>query len=181
SRQPSEPCFVSGPTPCSSPLTRFSSVSPCNLVPGGAPRDSHGPFQARGCGSRRADELRTGWYRHVSSGRRLHRSNPQRRQARRSTGHAVDQVRAGDQSQNGESTRPPGAGPAAGAYRRGDRVIRREFITLLGGVAGWPLAGHAQQPKLPTIGYLGVSTASSWRDWTAAFVRRLGELGWTEG
>jgi putative ABC transport system substrate-binding protein len=59
---------------------------------------------------------------------------------------------------------------------------RREFITLLGGVtAAWPLAGHAQRPKLPTIGYLGVSKASSWRDWTAAFVRRLGELGWTEG
>jgi len=59
---------------------------------------------------------------------------------------------------------------------------RREFITLLGGAAAaWPLAGHAQQPKLPTIGYLGVSTASSWRDWTAAFVRRLDELGWTEG
>ena len=59
---------------------------------------------------------------------------------------------------------------------------RREFLTPLGGaVAAWPLAARAQQPKLPTIGYLGVSTASSWRDWTAAFVRRLGELGWTEG
>jgi putative ABC transport system substrate-binding protein len=58
---------------------------------------------------------------------------------------------------------------------------RREFITLLGGAAAWPVAARAQQPKLPTIGYLGVSTASSWRDWTAAFVRRLGELGWTEG
>ena len=62
-----------------------------------------------------------------------------------------------------------------------DQLKRRDFITVLGGVAAWPLAGHAQQPKLPTIGYLGVSTASSWRDWTAAFVRRLGELGWTEG
>ena len=58
---------------------------------------------------------------------------------------------------------------------------RREFITLLGGAAAvWPVAARAQQLKLPTIGYLGVSTASSWRDWTAAFVRRLGELGWTE-
>src|SRR5262245_5389463 len=58
---------------------------------------------------------------------------------------------------------------------------RREFITLLGGAAAWPVAAQAQQPKLPTIGYLGVSTASSWRDWTAAFVRRLNELGWSEG
>jgi hypothetical protein len=61
-------------------------------------------------------------------------------------------------------------------------IRRRDFITLLGGAAAaWPSAASEQQPKLPTIGYLGVSTASSWRDWTAAFVRRLDELGWTEG
>ena len=60
---------------------------------------------------------------------------------------------------------------------------RREFITLLGGAAGaWPLAAKAQQPaKLPTIGVLGVSTPSNWSEWTAAFVQRLRELGWTEG
>ena len=60
---------------------------------------------------------------------------------------------------------------------------RRQFITLLGGVAvAWPLAARAQQPaKLPTIGFLGTAAASAWGPWTAAFVQRLHELGWIEG
>jgi putative ABC transport system substrate-binding protein len=57
---------------------------------------------------------------------------------------------------------------------------RREFITLLGGAAAWPLAANAQQ-KLPTVGFLGTTTASAWGPWTAAFVQRLRELGWIEG
>ena len=62
-------------------------------------------------------------------------------------------------------------------------IARREFITLLGGAAvAWPLAARAQQPgKVPTIGFLGAPTASVWGTWTAAFVQRLRELGWTEG
>jgi putative tryptophan/tyrosine transport system substrate-binding protein len=61
-------------------------------------------------------------------------------------------------------------------------VKRREFITLLGAVAAWPLEARAQQPtKLPTIGYLGTAAASAWAPWTAAFVQRLRELGWIEG
>jgi putative ABC transport system substrate-binding protein len=60
---------------------------------------------------------------------------------------------------------------------------RRDFITLLGGAAAtWPLAARAQQPgKLPKIGFLGSGSASGWSPWTAAFVQRLNELGWTEG
>ncbi len=60
---------------------------------------------------------------------------------------------------------------------------RREFFTLLGGTAAtWPLAARAQQTaKLPTIGYLGTAAASAWAPWTAAFVQRLHELGWTDG
>jgi len=59
---------------------------------------------------------------------------------------------------------------------------RREFITLLGGAAAWPLAVRAQQPaKLPTIGYLGSAAPSTQSQWLAAFALRLRELGWTEG
>jgi len=59
---------------------------------------------------------------------------------------------------------------------------RRQFITLLGGAAAWPLAARAQQPgRLRTIGFLGPSTHSAASEWVAALVKRLRELGWTEG
>jgi putative tryptophan/tyrosine transport system substrate-binding protein len=62
-------------------------------------------------------------------------------------------------------------------------IKRREFITLLGGAAAaWPLATRAQQlGKLPTIGFLGTTSAAAWSPWTAAFTQRLRELGWIEG
>ena len=59
---------------------------------------------------------------------------------------------------------------------------RREFVTLIGGAAAWPLAARAQQAgKLPTIGFLGQTTHSGGSEWVAAFVQRLHELGWNEG
>jgi putative tryptophan/tyrosine transport system substrate-binding protein len=59
---------------------------------------------------------------------------------------------------------------------------RREFMALLGGAAAaWPLAARAQQPAKPVIGLLGSSTAAAQGHLTAAFVQRLGELGWIEG
>jgi ABC-type uncharacterized transport system substrate-binding protein len=59
---------------------------------------------------------------------------------------------------------------------------RREFITLLGSAAAWPLAARAEQAgRLPTIGVLGVSTLVTWSEWNAAFVRRMAELGWVGG
>jgi putative tryptophan/tyrosine transport system substrate-binding protein len=58
---------------------------------------------------------------------------------------------------------------------------RRDFVALFGGAAAyWPLTAWAQQPKLPTIGFLGAD-ASAFGPWTAAFVARLHELGWIEG
>ena len=59
---------------------------------------------------------------------------------------------------------------------------RREFITLLGGTAAWPLPVHAQQPgKLPTIGVLVPGTPSSHGQLFAIVVQRLRELGWIDG
>jgi putative ABC transport system substrate-binding protein len=59
---------------------------------------------------------------------------------------------------------------------------RRQFITLLGGAAAWPLAGHAQTAgKLPTIGLLAPATPAAHGPWFAALVERLHELGWIEG
>ena len=59
---------------------------------------------------------------------------------------------------------------------------RREFISLLGGAAvAWPIAARARQPgKLPTIGFLGSTTASIGSQWVVVFVQRLRELGWIE-
>jgi ABC-type uncharacterized transport system substrate-binding protein len=60
-------------------------------------------------------------------------------------------------------------------------IRRREFIAVLGGGVAWPFTARAQPGKLPTIGLLGGATASAQAKWTAAFVERLRELGWTEG
>jgi putative ABC transport system substrate-binding protein len=60
-------------------------------------------------------------------------------------------------------------------------IRRREFITLLGGAAVWPLAARAEQTrKVPLIGFLGTDIVA-WSPWTHAFVARLRKLGWIEG
>jgi putative ABC transport system substrate-binding protein len=62
-------------------------------------------------------------------------------------------------------------------------IGRRELLVALGGAAAaWPLAARAQQPaKLPTIGFLGASTASTESPRVDVFLQRLRELGWVEG
>ena len=65
-----------------------------------------------------------------------------------------------------------------------DRLRRRDFITLLGGAAAWPLAARAQQPDgMRRIGVLmaHAETDSEFKTYVAAFRDGLQKLGWSEG
>ena len=59
---------------------------------------------------------------------------------------------------------------------------RREFITLLGGAAAWPMAAHAQQqPVRPLVGVLSPLSAASAARNIAGFRSGLRDLGYLEG
>jgi putative ABC transport system substrate-binding protein len=64
----------------------------------------------------------------------------------------------------------------------GEPTRRRAFVAFFGGAAAFPLAARGQPGgRLPIIGFLGATTPAAQSQWTAAFVQRLRELGWTEG
>jgi len=58
---------------------------------------------------------------------------------------------------------------------------RREFITLVGGAAAWPLGAYAQQSELPVVGYLRPGPPDASVRMLAAFRKGLSETGFVEG
>src|SRR5262249_35251662 len=107
-----------------------------------------------------------------------------RHAARRPARGAADQVRAGREPQDRKGTWSHDPGTVPSARRRGDRVRRREFITLLGGAAAfqllWPLEARAQQqPKMLRVGFVGMQPRDA--PHYANFLKRMAELGYQEG
>src|SRR5262245_39873010 len=141
----------------------------------------------------RVSLLRRGWWSYLvrhrhhraePAGGDLCRSHPGRCQARGPAGAGANQVPDHPQPEDRQGARLDGAERAVGRRRRGDRMRRRAFLSLIAGAAAWPLAARAQPGGATRrIGVLlpASSDDAEFQARIGAFLQALGQFGWIIG
>ena len=60
-------------------------------------------------------------------------------------------------------------------------ILRRDFLTLIGGAATWPVVARGQQAAMPVIGFLNSASPDAFAPYVAGFLQGLREGGYTDG